>query len=108
MSFGYDPELPAGFQDADFEQRAFEEESRVFVANLRRSEKLRASGKLAEAADACPHGGGFPLDSLAARNDNDPNAGEDGYRCRDCGSRLSASPWDGGYVTVPCEVALGA
>lgn len=36
MSFGYDPELPAGFQEADFEQAAFEEEGRRHAALRRR------------------------------------------------------------------------
>ena len=36
MSFGYDPELPAGFQDADIEQAEFEAEGRRLAALKRR------------------------------------------------------------------------
>jgi hypothetical protein len=104
MSYFYDEELPAGFQDADFEQRAFEEESARYAAKQRKSEKLRAEGNLADAAKACPHGGGYPLDSPAAGHVNDPNVGEKGWRCSDCGSRLSKEPWDRDFtILVPCE-----
>lgn len=106
MSFGYDPELPAGFQDADFEQRELEEAGRVYGARKKASELARESGDLKSAAVLCPHGGGYPLDSDAAENSGDPGAGEHGYRCSDCGSRLSESPFsnDGPTeVLVPCE-----
>jgi hypothetical protein len=102
--FGYDEELPAGFQDADFEQRDFEEQSARFASRERNSAKLRAEGNLPAAAKACPHGWGWPLDSLAAEHENDPNAGEDGWRCGDCGSRLDRSAFDNGMLVVPCEV----
>lgn len=95
--------------DADIEQAQYEAEGHLYWRQLRRSDALRAEGNLAEAATACPHGGGFPLNSIAASEGTtgfgiDPFAGEQGWRCVDCGSRLDASPWDGGAVTVPCEV----
>jgi hypothetical protein len=91
--------------DADMLQAQYEAEGREFGRKQKLSERLRAEGKLVEAAEACPHSGGYPLASLAAEHANDPHVGEDGYRCCDCGSRMSASPWDGATVTVPCEVA---
>lgn len=36
MSYGYDPELPAGFQDADFEMRELAEEG-ARIAQLRKA-----------------------------------------------------------------------
>ena len=95
--------------DADIEQAQLEAEGNAFALRLRQSERLRAEGNLVAAAGKCPHGGGFPLDSLAASEGTtgfgvDPNAGEEGWRCCDCGSRLDTSPWDGGIVTVACEV----
>lgn len=36
MSFGFDPEVPGGFQDTDLEQAAFEEESRQSAALRKR------------------------------------------------------------------------
>lgn len=96
------------YGDADFEQAEFERQGREFSLRLHQAKLLYREGNLEAAARKCPHGGGFPLDSIAASEGTtgfgaDPNAGEDGYRCCDCGSRLSASPWDGGQVTVPCE-----
>ena len=100
----YDEELPAGFQDADFDQREMEEEGNRIAAKSRQSRALREAGNLVAAANTCPHGGGYPLASPAAEHENDPNAGEEGVRCSDCGSRLSAFAWDGGTVVVPCEI----
>lgn len=97
----YDPE--AVYQDADIEQAQFEADGARLAADRRESERLAAEGNLVEAAEMCPHGGGYPLDSPAALNDGDPNAGEHGVRCSDCGSRLSAFAWEGGEVLVPCE-----
>lgn len=101
--FGYDPE--AIYQDADIEQAAFEAEGRRLAAAAQIADGLRAAGDLEGAAKACPHGSGYPLHSLAAENASDPDAGDDGYRCCECGSRLDKAPWDGGTVLVPCEVA---
>lgn len=98
----YDPE--AIYQDADIEQAEFERQGYEFAAREHRSQKLREAGDLTAAADACPHGSGYPLHSLAAEHESDPGAGEDGYRCTGCGSRLDKAPWDGGTVLIPCEL----
>lgn len=90
--------------DAALEQAQFEAEGREYALRMHQSRLLRGEGNLAAAARKCPHSGGYPLDSPAANYEGDPNEGDDGWRCSDCGSRLSASPWDGGEVTVPCEV----
>jgi hypothetical protein len=97
--------------DADMLQAQYEAEGNAHARRQRQADQLRRDGRLDEAAAKCSHSGGFPLDSLAASEGTtgfgiDPHAGEEGYRCVDCGSRLSASPWDGGEVTVPCEVAV--
>lgn len=97
--------------EADMLQADYEQQSREFGRSLRRSAALREEGKLREAAMACPHGGGFPLNSIAASEGTtgfgvDPFAGEDGWRCCDCGSRLSAAPWDNAKLLVPCEVQV--
>ena len=89
---------------ADLEMAAFEEEGRRYAAAGRKAKLLYFAGDLAGAAKACPHGGGYPLDSPAAVNNGDPFAGEAGVRCHDCGSRLSDFAWDGGTVLVPCEL----
>ena len=90
--------------DADIEMAEFEAVARRHARRGVKMRTLRAAGKFAEAAAVCPHGGGYPLDSPAATNAKDPHAGEKGWRCSDCGSRLEKDPWEGGRVTVPCEV----
>jgi hypothetical protein len=90
--------------DADMEMASLEAAGRRASRGRKRMVALRAAGDLDGAAKACRHGGGYPLDSLAARNAADPRAGEPGVRCLDCGSVLSAWPWDGGTVTAPCEI----
>ena len=97
--------------DADLEMAELEAQGRAYSLRQHQSELLRREGNLVAAAGKCPHGSGFPLDSLAASEGTtgfgiDPNAGEEGWRCCDCGSRLDTSPWDGGIVTVPCEVGV--
>lgn len=77
--------------DADLEMASLEAEGNRMAARSARSRELRATDKAASAA-ACPHGGGYPLNALAAEHSNDPNAGEDGWRCSDCGSRLTEAP----------------
>ena len=64
------------------------------------------AGDLKKAALSCPHGWEYPLESDCARDSNDPNAGEEGYRCIHCGSRLEQSSWDNPHtkVLVPCEM----
>lgn len=94
--------------DADIEQAQFEEESRRFWDRVKMMKGLYGEGKLPEAASTCPHGGGYPLDSLAANYNDDPNEGENGWRCCDCGSRLSTAPFEGeAKVLVPCEIGPG-
>lgn len=90
--------------DADLEMAQMEAEGNRFALRQHQSKLLRAEGNLVAAAKKCPHSGGYPLASPAAEHENDPNAGEEGVRCWDCGSRLSAFVWDGGEVLVPCEV----
>lgn len=95
--------------EADMLQAQYEAEGNAHARRQRKMLELRKEGKLFAAAEMCDHGGGFPLDSIAASEGTtgfgvDPFAGEDGYRCVDCGTRLSASPWDGGEIVVPCEV----
>lgn len=87
--------------DADMEQAALESAGRDYARRARKSALLRAQGKLDEAAKMCPHGGGYPLKSLAARNANDPREGQAGVRCYDCGSVLT--DWQG-RVLFPCEL----
>ncbi len=89
---------------ADMEMASLEAEGNRLYARSQKSKALRATDPAA-AAEMCPHGGGYPLNSLAAEHSSDPNAGEDGWRCSDCGSRLSEAKWDGGKVLVPCEIA---
>lgn len=84
---GYDPELPAGFQDADLEQAAFEAESDRYWRRVKRAKRLQAEGHQSEAAEACPHGAVQGLKGSGAIGD--PRHGEDGYRCRDCGHVVS-------------------
>lgn len=81
--------LEAERMDADLEQADFEAAGREYGRRLRQSRRLLAAGDLGGAAAACPHGSGYPLRSLAARNLGDPRAGEDGFRCSDCGSVLA-------------------
>lgn len=58
-----------------------------------------------KAASFCPHSGGYPLDSIAAGNSQDPRAGQPGVRCVDCGSVVSCFPWDGvPEVISACEL----
>ncbi len=89
--------------DADREQAELEALGRSLDKRHRRMERLLAEGKTIEAARVCSHDGGYPLRSIAAEDLGDPRKGQSGWRCSDCGSVLSASPWDDGVVTVPCD-----
>jgi hypothetical protein len=100
MSF-YDDD--AIYSDADIEQAELEQMGRENDWMHRKMESLRDSDPMA-AALACPHGGGYPLASLAATNYEDPRAGEpEGWRCCDCGSVLATNRFDFDY---PCEVPI--
>ena len=84
-------------EEADYQQAEAEAAGREYSRGVRRMKALRAAGKLAEAAEACPHGGGYPLASIAASEGTtsagvDPRAGQAGVRCSDCGSVLSDWP----------------
>lgn len=93
---------------ADMEQAELEAAGRQFSRQLRRFRALLAAGKKDEAARACPHGGGYPLSSLAAGYEHDPRAGQDGVRCSDCHSVLSNFRWDGPMVVLfACESFVG-
>lgn len=97
----FDPEaIETERLDADIEQANLEAAGRESARGHKRMLALRAAGDLAGAARACPHGGGYPLNSLAAQNSNDPKAGQQGFRCSDCGSILTE--W-AGTVLAPCD-----
>jgi hypothetical protein len=89
--------------DADIEQAELEALGSEADAMLRTMARLRAAGDLTGAAAACTHGWGYPLNSIAATNADDPRAGQDGHRCLHCGSVLRDSPFDHMY---PCEVPV--
>jgi formate dehydrogenase maturation protein FdhE len=89
--------------DVDRQQAEFEAEGNRFWSQVKHMKALREQGRLDEAAEMCPHGGGYPLDSLAAKHENDPRQGEKGIRCSDCRSVLTAWPYEGGTVVHPCE-----
>jgi hypothetical protein len=100
--FSYDPE--AIIQEADIEMAHLEAQGRAYAAKQESSKKALRAGDLMLAAQRCPHGGGYPLDSLAAKNNNDPRQGEQGVRCTDCGSVVSGFPWDGDVeIMHACE-----
>lgn len=108
MSAGgwFDPDaIEHEHRDADAEMASLEAAGRRTSARLRRMRALRAEGRLSEAAAACTHGWGYPLRSDAARNESDPRAGQDGWRCLHCGSAVSSDPWSGPVTVVhPCEL----
>jgi hypothetical protein len=100
-----DPELPNGFQDADFEQRELEAAGNRVSRQLSRMERLKADGRLKDAAEACSHSWGHGSPSLAAERENDPRAKEHGWRCYHCGSFLDRAPWTrDAIVLYPCEI----
>lgn len=109
--YGEDDDLGARFE-ADQLQASYEEQGR---AHSRRALKVRnhlaaaisAAPHLAaklrqKAATLCPHGWGYPLDSTAATDEKDPHQGGEGWRCKECGSRLTGP---GADVVTPCEIA---
>lgn len=72
--------------DADIEQAELEAAGRAAGRGHRRMLTLREAGDPAGAAILCHHGAGYPTNSPAARNINDPRAGQAGHRCTTCGS----------------------
>lgn len=82
----YDPELPAGYQDADFEQAELERAGNESARALRLARKLYEKGHTIPAADTCPHGWGYDTNGTAAEKEHDPHAGTPGFRCYHCGS----------------------
>jgi len=104
-----DPELPGGYQDADFEMRELYAAGARAARGHKAMIRLRAEGKLAEAARACQHGSGYNTDGEFARVQHDPRAGQPGMRCFDCGSyfedarNLYDMRDDPASVTAPCE-----
>jgi hypothetical protein len=94
-----------GREQADYEQAELEAAGAAYARATRRVKALVAMGKKEEAARYCPHGGGYPLNSLAAKNSKDPRAGQAGHRCLDCGSVLDRPSYvSGAVVLVPCEL----
>jgi hypothetical protein len=70
--------------EADMLMASYEEEGRRYAAAGRKAKLLYFAGDLEGAAKACPHGGGYPLASLAAGYEGDPyraagNAARRGY-----------------------------
>lgn len=94
------------YGDGDIEMAELRAAGAQCSRQLRQSERLKQAGDLSAAADACPHGWGYPLKSLAAANEHDPREGETGVRCKHCNSVVSGFPWESREpVTVlhPCE-----
>ena len=109
MSWNDDEAIEAERWEADQQQAELEAAGNRHWRRIKKMRALRAAGKLAEAAEMCPHGHGYPLNSLAAEHNNDPRKGEAGVRCHECGSVLTEwSPALGGngVVLYPCELPL--
>ena len=93
--------------EADIEQASMEAEGNRHWRKIDRMMALRKEGKLIEAAELCPHSGGYPLMSLAADLNRDPREGEEGVRCGYCGSVINGfrNEVDEVVVMFPCEIA---
>ena len=63
MSFGYDPEVPAGYQDADIEMAQYEAEGARYAALRRRGICTHGS------CQGYPDGPGEHLDAIRAKLD---------------------------------------
>jgi hypothetical protein len=84
--FGRDPELPAGFQDADFEMRDLENRAR----EVQRLEKL----------GHCQHGSQVGHVSPAVYYLQEHiTAGQ--HICWDCGAIFEGNPWEGQRLVEP-------
>jgi hypothetical protein len=70
--------------DADMEMAQFEAEGNRYWRLVQKSQELLAEGKIEEAVEMCPHGGGCWLSGSCA--EGDPRHGEEGLRCNDCGA----------------------
>ena len=95
-------------RDADIEMHEMYVAGRDMARRQKKSARLRAEGKLSEAAAVCPHEStvGYPSPWSIKRGaaNTDPRWNERGARCRDCGSWLSVSDdWDFDVI-APCEV----
>jgi len=105
-----DPELPNGYQDADFEMRELYAAGARSSRADKRMRALRAAGDYPAAARACSHSAGYSTDGAAAEHLNDPRAGQPGMRCETCGSyfvdarNLYDMRDDPESVTAPCEL----
>jgi len=94
----FDPEaIESERLDADMEQAELEREGNLAARALRRMRKLRAAGKLAEAAAACTHGwtrghGPWPR----------PAGAPDDNVCNHCGSVIRGFGRDA-EVLEPCR-----
>jgi hypothetical protein len=98
----FDPEAIDGERiDADIEQASLEEQGRDHSRLLRVMERLRAAGRLAEAAAACPHGWTGPLP--AGHTQWAPGA----CLCQDCGSVIQGFGRTA-VVLMPCAFQGGA
>ena len=99
-------------EQADYDQAALEEAGNRHARTVRKvkamlataegltADPLAASNIRWQAANLCPHGGGYGLNGSAAVDAGDPRAGEMGYRCHDCGSVVTDIMGD---VLIPCE-----
>jgi hypothetical protein len=96
--------------DADWDMQALINAGNAAARGRRIMRERRAKGDLAGAAQACPHGSGYPTNSPAATNASDPRAGQRGYRCTDCGSHFATitNYFDlrGATATTPCELEV--
>ncbi len=102
-------------EQADYDQAALEEAGNRHARVVRKvkallevakgltADPLAASNIRQQAATLCLHGGGYGLKGSAAVDAGDPRAGEEGYRCHDCGSVVDDIMGD---VLIPCEIVV--
>lgn len=99
-----DDDLMSDRMDADIMQNDFENAGRNLDRRYKKFKQLIQAGDVSGAASICPHLAGYPLDSVAASNSNDPQQGQSGWRCTDCGSRVEPGYGEDRAVLVPCEI----